>query len=163
MGEQAIKLLGIDIDGTMIRSDGSLSPRVKAALHAATDAGIQVVPATGRPVVVAADVIEALDLPHYWVFANGAITRHLGRDELVRGFWMDHTVAAQLITKVRAGLPNVGVALEFETNVIFEAEFDQVVPVAPPGDPVADALDYLHLDTPGYDCLLYTSPSPRDA
>ena len=53
------KMIATDIDGTMLRSDGSLSPRVRDALHDAADAGIHVVPATGRPEMVATDVIEA--------------------------------------------------------------------------------------------------------
>ena len=102
-----IEMIATDIDGTMLRSDGSLSPAVKGALHDAADAGIHVVPATGRPVLIASsDVIEALDLPDYWVFANGAITRHLGRDELIRGFWMDQETTRRLVEGVRLALPN---------------------------------------------------------
>ena len=46
------RLLATDIDGTMLRADGTLSDRVRAALHAAVDAGITVVPTTGRPALI---------------------------------------------------------------------------------------------------------------
>ncbi len=133
-------MIATDIDGTMLRSDGSLSPRVKAALRAAVEAGIHVVPATGRPVVIAADVIDQAELEDYWVFANGAITRHVGRDELVRGFWLDPTVAAELLGFLRTRLPQAGFAIEFEDTVAFEAGFEQIVPIVPDQAPVDDLL-----------------------
>jgi Cof subfamily protein (haloacid dehalogenase superfamily) len=135
-----LRMIATDIDGTMLRSDGSLSPRVKAALGAAVDAGIHVVPATGRPVLIATDVIEQVDLDHYWVFANGAVTRHLGRDELVRGFWMDHQVTRELLGLLRDRLPGCGFALELEDTVAFERGFERVVPIVPDADPVDDLL-----------------------
>ncbi|MEM7273829.1 MAG: Cof-type HAD-IIB family hydrolase [Actinomycetota bacterium] len=135
--EPPVRMIATDIDGTMIRSDGSLAPRVKRALHDAVDAGIHVVPATGRPVIVAEDVIAAAELPSYWVFANGAITRHLGRDELIRGFWIDRELTGRLIALIRRRLPAAGVAVEFETTVAFEHGFERVVPVVP-GVPATD-------------------------
>lgn len=145
-----VKMIATDIDGTMIRSDGSLSQKVKAALHDAVDAGVHVVPATGRPVIVAEDVIEAAELPHYWVFANGAITRHLGRDELVRGFWIDRLLVGRLITLVREQLPNAGIALEFETTVAFEPGFEHVVPVVPTVPPTDDVSSFIERDDPEF-------------
>lgn len=135
-----VDLIATDIDGTMLRSDGSLSPRVKEALAAAVDAGVHVVPATGRPLMVARDVIEAVELEDYWVFANGAVTRHLGHDELVRGFFMDHEVTRDLLEHLRLKLPDAGFAIEFEDDVAFEPGFEQVVLLPPAVDPVDDLL-----------------------
>jgi Cof subfamily protein (haloacid dehalogenase superfamily) len=136
------KLLATDIDGTMLRSDGTLSPRVEAALHAAVAAGVEVVPATGRPYHVARDVIEWLNIREYWIFANGAITRHLDRGELVRGFWMDPTLAQGLIVELRQDLPGAGFAVELEDEVVFEPGFELVVPNVPSNPPVEDVLDH---------------------
>lgn len=134
-------MFGIDIDGTMLRSDGRVSARVKDALHAAVEAGVEVVPATGRPLIITHDVIETIELPHHWVFANGAITRHLGRDELIRGFWMHDDVTRNLVELVRAQLPETGFAIEFEDTVAWEPGFEQVVPIVPEVDPVDDVLE----------------------
>lgn len=147
---EPVRMIATDIDGTMIRSDGSLSDRVKASLHAAIEAGVHVVPATGRPVVVAQDVIASAELPHYWVFANGAITRHLGRDELIRGFWIGRDIATKLITMARDRLPNAGIAIEFETTVSYEPGFEAVVPVVPSVPPTDDILADLDRDEPDY-------------
>lgn len=136
-----LRMIATDIDGTMLRRDGTLSPRVKAALAAAVEAGIHVVPATGRPVMIARDVIEAAELDEYWVFANGAITRHLARDELIRGFWMDHHVTRDLLGLLRRSLPRCGFAVELEESVAFEVGFERVVPVVPDVAPVDDLVE----------------------
>lgn len=142
-GDAPLRMIATDIDGTMLRSDGSLSSRVKEALGAAAESGLHVVPATGRPILIASDVIEQVDLEDYWVFANGAITRHLGRDELIRGFWMDHQVTRDLLGLLRERLPGCGFALELEDTVAFERGFEQVVPIVPDADPVDDLLTTL--------------------
>lgn len=45
---QDIRLLALDMDGTVLDDDKAISPRTMAALQAAIDRGVQVVPATGR-------------------------------------------------------------------------------------------------------------------
>lgn len=136
-----VRMIATDIDGTMIRSDGSLSPRVKDAMAAALDAGIPVVPATGRPHAIAHDVIEASGLEDFWVFANGAITRHLARDELVRGFWLDSDVVISLVEDLRTQMPGAGFAVEFEDDLAFEPSFSKVVPLPPKPQPSDDILE----------------------
>ncbi len=136
-----VDMIATDIDGTMLRSDGTLSMRVKEALHHAHAAGIHVVPSTGRPLLVADDVIQALDLDNYWVFANGAITKHLERDEVVRAYWMDPSVAQGIVVDIRAAMPDAKFAIELEHGVSHEPGFIERVPVAPYGPPIADVLD----------------------
>ncbi len=136
-----VDLIATDIDGTMLRSDGTLSTRVKEALHHAHAAGIHVVPSTGRPLLVADDVIQALDLDNYWVFANGAITKHLERDEVVRAYWMDPSVAQGIVVDIRAAMPEAKFAIELEHGVSHEPGFVERVPVAPYGPSIPDVLD----------------------
>ena len=131
-------VLAIDIDGTMLRSDGTLSNRVINALHAAVDAGIHVVPSTGRPEVVAIDIIERSELDQYWIFSNGAVTRHLRRDELVRGFWIDTEMALDIMGELRSAIPGVRFAVEFAADLAYEAGFEDVVPNKPKIGPTDD-------------------------
>lgn len=134
-------MIATDIDGTMLRSDGSLSPRVRQALHDASKAGIHVVPATGRPEMVATDVIAELGLGGHWVFANGAMTRNLSTNELIRGFWMSPVVAQGLVVEMRAAFPGARFAIELENGMAYEPGFERIVPVRPAIDPVTDILD----------------------
>ena len=124
-----IRMIATDIDGTMLRPDGSLSPVVRSALHDATAAGIHVVPTTGRPLVVATDVIEALDHNDYWIFANGAITWHQGSTQMVRGYWMAPDRVIDMVERIRSHLPGANFAVEFETDAIFESGFERLVTI----------------------------------
>lgn len=135
------KMIATDIDGTMLRPDGTLAPRVRTALHDAADAGIHVVPATGRPEMVATDVIDALGLGQHWIFANGAMTRNLTTEQTVRGYWMNPVVAQGLVVEMRAAFPGARFAVELEFGMAYEAGFEQIVPTKPPVGPIDDILD----------------------
>ena len=139
------RLLATDIDGTMLRADGTLSDRVRDALHAARAAGITVVPTTGRPGLSSDDVHEGTGLDGYWIYANGAVTRHRGRNETIRTWLFDAEIARTLVADVRGTLPQAGFALEMETDVAWEPGFEHTVPKAPPNEPVDDVLESLHL------------------
>lgn len=133
-----IKLIATDIDGTMLNSSGKLADEVKHSLHRAEAAGITVVPTTGRPKLVTQDVIEASQLEEYWIFANGAVTWHLGRAETIRGHWMQADLGRQLASMIRDQLPNSGLAVEFEDSVAFQAGFEAIVPNPIDVPPITD-------------------------
>ncbi len=154
------KLLAVDIDGTMLRSDGTLSVRVLDAMRRAVEAGIHLVPATGRPMAIATDVVDASGLDDFWIFANGAITRHVGRDELVRAFWMDREVVVELLERIRRRMPNARFAIEFATTMAYEAGFEKVVPNQPPVPPTADLAATLEqVDDPVQKLLVFDDTS----
>ena len=44
-----IKLLALDLDGTVLRSNNTLSAGMKTALEKAVDSGLEVAVASGRP------------------------------------------------------------------------------------------------------------------
>ena len=133
-----IKLIATDIDGTMLRSDGRLADEVKDSLHRAQDAGIMVVPTTGRPKMITTDIMESSELENFWIFANGALTWHLGRAESVRSHWMDIDVTRRLIELLSEGLPNGGIAVEFADSVAYQQGFELIVPTKPGVAPVTD-------------------------
>ena len=66
-----IKLIALDLDGTLLLPDKSLSPRNRAALTAAADRGIHIVPTTGRLFAGLPEVVRALPFVRYAVTVNG--------------------------------------------------------------------------------------------
>lgn len=68
----AIKLIGIDIDGTLLTSEKKLTRETVTALQAAADHGIQVVISTGRFLSEFADLVQALPMMRYTVTCTGA-------------------------------------------------------------------------------------------
>lgn len=72
-------LVALDVDGTVLHQDGTLSDAVVDAVQHARDAGHCVTLATGRSVATTVPVLDRLGIaPPYVVCANGAIT--LARD-----------------------------------------------------------------------------------
>ena len=67
-----IKLLALDLDGTTLRSNNTLSPKVAQAVEAAADSGIEVVAASGRPYGSMPKEVLALRGVNYVVSSNGA-------------------------------------------------------------------------------------------
>ena len=67
-----IKLIALDLDGTLLDSEKRLSPRSRAALFAAAEAGIEIVPATGRFCRGIPESVRALPFLRYAITINGA-------------------------------------------------------------------------------------------
>ncbi len=72
-----VRMIAIDLDGTLLGADAQVSRRNLAALQAAQAAGIEVVIATGRRHCYALKVLRALDLDPQTllVSSNGAVVR----------------------------------------------------------------------------------------
>ena len=73
MNNQITRMLAFDLDGTLLRSDGSLSPRVKKVIHEAHNQDFVIVLATGRPWAMTKPVADLLGCVDYGVCLNGAV------------------------------------------------------------------------------------------
>lgn len=72
--ERKIRMLGIDLDGTLLTRDKRMTGRTRQALVEAVRAGIEVVPVTGRPLTgVPADVLGIPGI-RYVITSNGSNT-----------------------------------------------------------------------------------------
>ena len=67
------KLLVVDIDGTLLGRDGTISAEDKAALARTSAAGIKVSLSTGRVTQASLKIIEQLSLDGYHIFFDGAL------------------------------------------------------------------------------------------
>ena len=113
-------LIALDIDGTVLHEDGTLTDAVEREVHRLRDAGHEVMLATGRSVAMTLPVLERLDIaPHYVVCSNGAIT--LARDpEAPTGYRREHVEtfdATDVLTRIRPHLTQANYAVEDETGV----------------------------------------------
>lgn len=67
-----IRLIALDLDGTVLNDKKELTPRTAAALTAAAEQGALIVPATGRTATGIPDSLLALPGVRYAITANGA-------------------------------------------------------------------------------------------
>ena len=101
------RLIATDIDGTLLTSSKTVTPRTIAALRAAADAGVHVVPISGRQAHVLRPVVELAGVDGYAVCANGAVCYHLGRDEVVFENLLSVPAQTELVTRLREVRPEV--------------------------------------------------------
>ena len=69
---QDIRLIGLDLDGTVFDDAKHISPRNLAAIEAAVQAGIIVLPATGRTATGVPQAFTGIPGVHYALTSNGA-------------------------------------------------------------------------------------------
>ena len=74
-----IKLIAVDLDGTLLNPEKLLPARNRAALESAAALGIQVVPATGRFYGAIPQVVRELPFVRYVIEVNGARVTDLRR------------------------------------------------------------------------------------
>ena len=67
-----IRLIAFDLDGTLLRSDKSISPRTIQALLAARERGVLLVPSTGRLLRSLPEPLLDKSLTRYHILVNGA-------------------------------------------------------------------------------------------
>lgn len=107
-----VRLIATDLDGTLLRADGSVSERTRTALRLARDRGLLVALVTGRPPDSVLPIARALDMTSLAICCNGALVYDPERDAVVHHLPLDGAVASELVLALRAALPDVAFACE---------------------------------------------------
>jgi len=86
-------MIAVDLDGTLLGLDGQVGPHNLAALHAAANAGILVVVATGRRHTYALHVLREIGMPESTIVvsSNGAVVRTIDARFIERTFMPNAT------------------------------------------------------------------------
>lgn len=103
-----IKLIALDLDGTLLNSKKEISAANKEALHQARDKGVKVVITTGRPLPAVENFLTELDLIHpdeYSITFNGGLVQTNDGGILDHtGFGMEQVETLYQVTR-ELGLP----------------------------------------------------------
>ena len=110
--EPRIKLVAIDLDGTLLSSRKTITPRTHTAIKAAAAAGIKVVLATARPPRSVRTYYEALKLDTPTINYNGALIWDEMRRRAVEHVPLDAAVAKRVIAWGRKLYPKLLVSVE---------------------------------------------------
>lgn len=138
--EGILRLAAVDLDGTLLRPDGTLSERSRAALGRARAAGIRVVLVTARGPRSVRLLGAELGLDGSAICSNGAITLDLVTGEVVRTQPLGAEIAARLVRELRARLPGILFAAESE-EIALEPGFAAWEWEPPAGTRYADGLE----------------------
>jgi Cof subfamily protein (haloacid dehalogenase superfamily) len=109
---EAPRLVASDLDGTLVRSDGTVSARTREALARVEEAGALFVMVTGRPPRWMAAVAQETGHRGLAVCANGALVYDLHTERVVRSSLLDARVATGVVAALRRDVPGVAFAVE---------------------------------------------------
>jgi Cof subfamily protein (haloacid dehalogenase superfamily) len=115
-----IRLIALDLDGTLLRSDGGVSNRTRAALAKVEAAQLTVVFVTARPPRRVRQIADDIGFRGLAICGNGAIVYDLASNQITRQTSLEATAASGLIEALRAALP--GVCFATEAGLIYGQE-----------------------------------------
>jgi Cof subfamily protein (haloacid dehalogenase superfamily) len=118
------RLIATDLDGTLLRSDGTLSARTIAALALVENAGATLVMVTGRPPRWMRPIAELADHRGLAICANGAVLYDLHTEQIVRSRLISAELIAEVVAALREVEPDFRFAVEHGTGFVFEASFN---------------------------------------
>ena len=95
-----IRLIGIDVDGTLLDSEGRLPDVNRDAIHAAVAAGVHVALVTGRSYPFARPVADTLPGSISLIVSNGAVERGTDGSTFARRL-LDRDVARRVLHAMR--------------------------------------------------------------
>ncbi len=95
-----IKLIALDLDGTTLQNDHTISPRVRKALESAMEQGIAIVPCTGRMKGGIPQPVRQINGVRYCICSNGASVVDLEKDCFLYQNLIPLALAKQVLQKI---------------------------------------------------------------
>ena len=134
------KLVATDLDGTLVRSDGTVSPYTHDVIAELDERGVPVVFVTGRPLRWAEEVFQYVGAHGLAIVSNGALVWDVARNQvdLVREIPVD--VGLEVCRLIREAVPGATFAVETLAGIALESVFLERHPV-PDGSRRGDLAD----------------------
>lgn len=130
---QPIGLIGIDVDGTLLDSEGRMPPANREAIHDAVASGIHVALVTGRSFPFVRPVADALPPTVSLIVSSGAVERLMDGSTVARRL-LDRGVARAVLEATRG--------IRHGTALIFDRDVDRQM--------VYESMDWEHPGRKGY-------------
>ncbi len=138
MAEKRIKMVALDLDGTLLKDDKSLSERNIEAIRTAVTNGVIVIIATARPPRAVEDIYNRLGLGTPTINYNGSLVYHPPTKRVVHHHPLGADLAAEITYAARGHSPGCLLSAEImdkwytdlvdnrlptETSLNFEPDF----------------------------------------
>jgi len=123
------RLVATDLDGTLVRTDGTVSDYTAGVLAELERRGVPTVFVTGRPLRWAEVVFSHVGSHGLAIVANGAVVWHVGRDVAVLQRPIEPAIALQACRALRAAVPGTTYAVEDLAGIGLEPAFLERYPM----------------------------------
>ena len=121
----SFQAIATDLDGTLLRSDGTVSARTRAAVIGAEDSGLRFVIATGRPPRWIAPIVEQLGDRGLVICANGAAVYDPAEHRLVSCVELKAEVVLSLVDEIQEAFPDALLGCEQGFEFSLDESFKQ--------------------------------------
>ena len=118
------RLVATDLDGTIVRTDGTISPRTMAALSRIETAGAQLVLVTGRPPRFMRAVVAAVGGQTMAICSNGAVIYDMHADSIIAERFIQPGELAEAAGRLRAAIPGIGLAVESARELTGDSRYE---------------------------------------
>ena len=137
-------MVATDLDGTLLRSDGTVSERTRQVLAELDAAGVEVVFVTARPPRWLTHLADTVGAHGRVICIGGACVLDLASGETLDTCGFDDAAVRAVVTGIRAALPHAALALERPDGVTFDPAYPNHEPALDPdlwSVPVEHTLD----------------------
>ena len=131
------RLVATDLDGTLLRSDGTVSPYTAEVLEKLDRHGVTVVIVTARPLRWMQDLWQYVGSHGLAIVSNGAIVYDVGARRVRQLTGIDVDEGLALVEAITAAVPEASFAIECESGIRLDPRFHERHEV-PEGSPVGD-------------------------
>lgn len=121
-----IRLVATDLDGTIVRADGTIAARTSRALAALRAAGREIVFVTGRPPRWMREIADQTGYGGVAICSNGAVRYDVGAERIVSTHTLAPATIAALIDRLGSALPGVAFAAEYGEGFALEPAYPVV-------------------------------------
>jgi Cof subfamily protein (haloacid dehalogenase superfamily) len=125
------KAIATDLDGTLLRSDGSLDDRSRRALTAVEAAGAMFVICTARPARWMRPLVEATGHRGVAICSNGGVLWDLHTESVLEDFPLDPEIAGEVVALLQEELPGGVWAVERSSGFGREPAYWSRWPIPP--------------------------------
>lgn len=123
------RLVATDLDGTLVRSDGTVSDYTREVLLELDRRDVPVVFVTGRPLRWAAEVFEHVGSHGLAVVSNGALVWDVARERVDLERSIEPALGIEVCHALRAAIPGTAYAVEDLQGIGVEPEFVERYPL----------------------------------
>ena len=119
------RLVATDLDGTLVRSDGSVSAYTQHVLAELDRRGTPVVFVTGRPLRWAEDVFEYVGAHGLAIVSNGALVWDVARSAVQLERAIEPALGLEACVRIRDAIPGSSFAVETLAGIALEPAFQE--------------------------------------
>ena len=125
------RLVATDLDGTLLRSDGTISAHTADVVAALEDAGVGVVFVTARPPEWIEPLADAVGAHGTVICANGAFVYGVPSRSILESHVLEPDFVLSLAAELRSTLPAAAMAVQGPGGLLFESHFPLLWPSTP--------------------------------